>query len=212
MHAGSQKKGISDGFDDISNPTSCNPGVNPNAPQNQMNSNPAYPPDVRTRTFRVAIGLLLAAILFRWLGESFQSIALAIFLVTCFAVAVRLGIQASVDVLNRTCRYCRESLAASTVPTNAPQTIDRESEMLRAKLDAIRLEETAIAKQRASHQCSAEDLIRAESLRLLAEIELLRHESMPKTWAETCRFQPAFRSSGSTSLNASILDCQNSDS
>ena len=177
-----------------------------------MNLNLAHRHDVRSGNVLVAIGLLLVAIFFRWLGESFQSIALAIFLAICFVVAVRLGIRASVGVLNRTCRYCRESLAASSVRNCDQQPLDPDSERLRAKLDAIRLEEAAIAKQRASHQCSAEDLIRVESRRLLAEIELLRHESMPKTWAETCRTQAAFRSSGSTYPKASILDCQNSAS
>ncbi|GAA4471419.1 hypothetical protein [Novipirellula rosea] len=151
-----------------------------------MNLKLAHLTDVRVRILRVALGLLLAAMLFRGFGVSFPSIAMAILLAAGFVIAVRLGIQASVGVLNRTCRYCRESLEASTVATNNQQPIDPESERLRAELEAIRSEESVIAKQRASHQCSAEDLIRAESRRLLAEIELLRHEAMPKTWAETC--------------------------
>ena len=101
-------------------------------------------------------------------------------------VCVRLFIRSSVWLLNRICRHRREALSATCEDDAAACDIDPTTERLKSTLDTMRREEVSCAARRARRRCSSDDLIRARSLRVQAEIALLRHEAMPKPWGEAC--------------------------
>ncbi|QDT03319.1 hypothetical protein K227x_17010 [Rubripirellula lacrimiformis] len=88
-------------------------------------------------------------------------------------VSVHRWIGASVRLLNRVCRHCRE--ASSVVAENdaAICKVGRESERFNATVEALRREEQSIAARYSQRGCSADDVIRAKAIRVQAEIALL---------------------------------------
>ncbi|TWU32774.1 hypothetical protein Q31b_58170 [Novipirellula aureliae] len=119
-----------------------------------------------------------------FLGTTTQSIALyvTLFLVP---VCVTLFIRLSVWLLNRTCRYCREALAME-LENGEASDINPITERLKSTVDSKRLEEESYVARYARRRCSSDDVLRAQSLRVQAEIELLRHEKMPRSWSDIC--------------------------
>lgn len=107
---------------------------------------------------------------------------------TCFLapVCVSLFIRFSVWLLNRVCRQCREALSAACDDAAACD-IDPTTERLKSTVDNMRREEASCAARYSQRSCSSDDFIRAKSLRIQAEIELWRQETMPKSWAEACQ-------------------------
>ena len=69
--------------------------------------------------------------------------------------------------------------------------VDNKTKQFEADLESLQHRETLYAEQYALRRCSAEDVLRVSSLRLQAEITLLRHQKMPKTWAEVCQQRDA---------------------
>jgi len=89
--------------------------------------------------------------------------------------------------LNRVCRRCRNALESGEC---RPPIVDHTCDVnqgLRETLASLRMDESRIATARASRRCSEADLARAVSKRLLAEIELIRHERMPRAYSEITR-------------------------
>lgn len=107
--------------------------------------------------------------------------------VTVFAaLSARLVLKASICLLNRAQRSCRHALLASSTVDDAGSTHRAELDRLQADFEAMQRHERDLVERYSRSRCAAEDVIRATSLRLLAEIQLLRHEKMPKSWAEKC--------------------------
>jgi hypothetical protein len=119
-------------------------------------------------------------------GQIAQSIAPYLAAILLALVCVRVFIGTSVWLLNRICRHCREALSATSDDTAACD-IDPTTERLKSTVDSMRREEASCAARYSQRRCSSDDLIRAKSLRIQAEIELLRQEAMPKSWAEACQ-------------------------
>ncbi len=144
---------------------------------------------VKANTQRFSISsiavLLLVGAMIGLSGQTGQSIVFytSILLATAF---VELSILSSVWLLNRVCRSCREALVESPTGT-AAFDVDPRQERLKSTVDSMRCEEAACAERYALRRSSSDELIRAKSLRIQAEIELLRHDAMPKSWAEACQ-------------------------
>jgi len=102
------------------------------------------------------------------------------------ALSGKLILKASICLLNRTQRSCRHALLASSIVDDAGSTHRTEIDSLRADFEATQRHERDLIERYSQSRCAAEDVIRATSLRLLAEIQLLRHEKMPKSWADKC--------------------------
>lgn len=102
------------------------------------------------------------------------------------AFAVKFVLQASICLLNRVQRYCGDSLRANNNVNDTCSISDREVDSLRANVEAMQRNEMELLNCYSRRRCPAEDVIRATSLRLLAEIQLLRYEKMPRSWAEKC--------------------------
>lgn len=131
------------------------------------------------------IVVLFPCALIGFLGQTIQSLAF------CLAGVLALGcvslfIRSTVWLLNRICRHCREALSAACDDGVACE-VDPATERLKATVDTMRRKEASCAAQYSQRRCSSDDFIRAKSLRIQAEIELLRHEAMPKSWAEACQ-------------------------
>lgn len=120
------------------------------------------------------------------LADTAQSLALLSVAVLLVAGLANLLVRLSVWLLNRTCRYCREASRPSSSDKLAARGTDRHADKLRAAVESLRREEESLAERYSIRQCAAEDVIRAKSLRMRAEIALLRHERMPRSWAEVC--------------------------
>ncbi|MCC9641612.1 hypothetical protein LOC71_04950 [Rhodopirellula sp. JC740] len=118
-------------------------------------------------------------------GQVIQSIAFFLTFVLALA-CVRLLIRSSVWLLNRICRHCREGLSATSERDAEARGIDATTERLKSTLDNMRRVEEVYVARYAHRRCSSDDVIRMKSLRLQAEIELLRQEKIPKPWAEAC--------------------------
>lgn len=102
------------------------------------------------------------------------------------ALLARLVLKASICLLNRAERSCRHALLASSRVGDAGSTHRAEIDRLKADFEAMQRNEREFIECYSQSRCAAEDVIRATSLRLLAEIQLLRHEKMPKSWAAKC--------------------------
>lgn len=120
------------------------------------------------------------------LSDTVQSLGLLSIAVLVVAGIANLLTRWSVWLLNRLCRYCRESLQPSNGENSAIRGIDRKAEELRATVESLRREEESLVQHHSYGRCATEEVIRAKSLRVQAEIVLLRHEAMPKSWAEIC--------------------------
>jgi len=102
------------------------------------------------------------------------------------ALSGKLVLKASICLLNRAQRSCRHALLASSTVDDAGSTHHAELDRLKADFKAMQRHERDFVERYSQSRCAAEDVIRATSLRLLAEIQLLRHEKMPKSWADKC--------------------------
>ncbi len=102
------------------------------------------------------------------------------------ALSGKLILKVSICLLNRTERSCRHALLASSSVGDAGSTHRAEIDRLKAGFEAMQRNEREFIECYSQSRCAAEDVIRATSLRLLAEIQLLRHEKMPKSWAAKC--------------------------
>jgi hypothetical protein len=109
----------------------------------------------------------------------------------CLASLLALGcisffIRSTAWLLNRICRHCREALSAAGDDVTACD-VDPTAQRLKCTVDTMRRKEASCAARYSKRVCSSDDFIRAKFLRIQAEIELLRHEAMPKSWIEACQ-------------------------
>ncbi len=105
----------------------------------------------------------------------------------CLGILLAVGWgQFSVWLLNRVCRLCRETLAQTRCDPQACHA-DPVAEQLKTMVATRRGREAFWAAQCTQSYCSSDEYTRARFLRIQAEIALLRHEAMPKTWTEACR-------------------------
>lgn len=145
---------------------------------------------VKTDITRYALGgvILVSFVggLFGVFGQTVQSLGLSVTILFPVLISVCLAIRASVWLLNRTCRYCRKALLESSDNDASVCGIDPKTDRLESTVESMRREEASCVKRYSLRRCSAEDVIRAKALRVQAEIKLIRHETMPKSWAEVC--------------------------
>ncbi len=119
-------------------------------------------------------------------GQACQWLAISL---TFFVVplCIRLFVRSCVFLLNRICRHCREDLSTTCENDTATCDSNTTSKRLNSTFDTMRREEMSCADRRARRRCSSDDLVRAKSLRIQAEMGLLRHETMPKPGTEDCK-------------------------
>lgn len=139
---------------------------------------------VATRSFRFAIsGVGLVMLLATMAGVFGTTAKFIVALCTTFVlvlICIELCIRTSVSLLNRACRYARQTSSVSHDDDAADCGMDPIATGLRATLDAMREDEETWARCYEARRCSLDDLVRAKSLRVQAEIALLRHEAMPQ--------------------------------
>ena len=126
-------------------------------------------------------------------GQSTQALVLFVAAAVLAALIVDAILKTSIGLLNRVQRYCRHSLLTNSIVDDFCLSRDREVGRLSAKVEAMQRHEMELANCYTRSRCAAEDVVRAKSLRLLAEIQLLRYEKMPRSWAEKFAAQAAFR-------------------
>lgn len=127
----------------------------------------------------LALVPLYAAAIFGLLGASLQSIASGMAVVGLFVVIVEALLQLGLFL------YSNPELgpdappetSADHSPASAP---DQTALALRKALDESRASEAAIGKRYEAGIGAAEDVIRAKAIRLKAEIDLIRHESVTR--------------------------------
>ncbi len=119
-------------------------------------------------------------------GQPTQALVLFLAAAIFAAWIVNAVLKATICLLNRVQRYCRDSLVVNSTVDDCCSIRGREVGRLRANVEAMQRHEMERVDCYARSGCAAEDVIRAKSLRLLAEIQLLRYEKMPKSWSEKC--------------------------
>ena len=80
----------------------------------------------------------------------------------------------------------REDSSAGREDAHAVGGVDDDTDRLRSNLALMHRDEDSCVQRYSQRRCSVEDMLRAKSLRLQAEIALIRHEKQPKSWAEVC--------------------------
>jgi hypothetical protein len=122
------------------------------------------------------------------LGRQVQSFAVMGLVLMAIAFAV-LSIGYVTVVLERICaRRGRCEDKAMSIADDPPsvEVTETDADRLRLTLESMQRDEESCEQLYSRRRCSLEEVIRARSLRLQAEIKLIRHERRPKSWAEAC--------------------------
>ena len=148
-----------------------------------------FPPTSPTESLSMkAYGLLLGAIAFATLLASIPTAAIALAVAAAIAFLIDRAVAFSVCILNRLARRCRESLARETNGVGQPPEFEEQSVKLAEALARLRRREDQLVLAYDIRRCSQAELVLASSMRLHAEIALLRHRHMPKPFSQASRF------------------------
>lgn len=121
-----------------------------------------------------AILLALIGVLICLVGPISKSLVLCVTILLTLS-CVRLLVRESVRLLNRICRSCREPVPATFTNDLSTSRVDPEVERLKLVAADMCREEQACEARYSRCRCSLEDLIRAKSLRVQAELELSKY-------------------------------------
>ena len=109
----------------------------------------------------------------------------SILLLAAAAILVDQAIAFSVRCLNRVSGNCRRALLRDAIRTSAPAALNLQATELADNVSRLRDRERQFAADFDMRRCSEADVVRAASLRLQAEIALIRLQQMPRSLSET---------------------------
>lgn len=139
---------------------------------------------IRSSTLLLTLFAFVAALFFL-LGRELAS--LTVIEVVIMAVgAAGLSVAVASYVVDLFARRNRAGAISCESDRPLEESARPDLQRLRTILDLMRRDEESLEQRYSQSRCALEELIRAKSLRLQAEIDLIRLERRPKTWAEAC--------------------------
>lgn len=126
--------------------------------------------------------LLLGAFALASLLALHSEIGIACAVASVIAFLIDRTIALAVLCLNRLSRRCRESLLRDLNSAHRSSGSEDRVGQLNETFARLQRREQQLSIAYATRRCSEADVLIAASMRLEAEIALLRHEHMPKPW------------------------------